>query len=245
MSKVGNGWNRARRVSAIGVACGGLLLGVPEDSGPLAQPSGATIVGTVVFQGTVPGPKTIAVTRDPEVCGSTLTVQPLTVEQETHGVQHVVVSLADDGLTGEPGTAVAGITNSKCRFQPRISVGQLGGTIEIGNHDPVIHNTHITHNGRTFINVALIAGSKPIGKAFKSAGLHKVRCNAHKFMEGYLHVFEHPYFAVTNDIGQFRLTGVPAGTREVTVWHETLGTLRQEITVPAGGEVRMKFEYGS
>jgi hypothetical protein len=37
--------------------------------------------------------------------------------------------------------------------------------------------------------------------------------------------------------------GVPAGRHQVTVWHETLGTLQREVTVPTQGDVSITIEF--
>ena len=62
-------------------------------------------------------------------------------------------------------------------------------------------------------------------------------------MAGSLQVFDHPYFAVTDEQGNFQLPSLPAGTYTITVWHETLGSLEQEIVVPSHGLVTINFAY--
>lgn len=62
-------------------------------------------------------------------------------------------------------------------------------------------------------------------------------------MAGSLLVFDHPYFAVTDEFGVFHLPRLPAGTYTIVVWHETLGSLEQEVTVPSQGTVTVNFDY--
>ncbi|MGH7323770.1 MAG: carboxypeptidase-like regulatory domain-containing protein, partial [Candidatus Rokuibacteriota bacterium] len=77
---------------------------------------------------------------------------------------------------------------------------------------------------------------------------------------GYLLAFDHPYFAVTDDEGDFRIDDLPAGTWRVSAWHEGWAVLRRtpegrlvwgpahlrsrEVTVPERGVVRVEFELG-
>jgi hypothetical protein len=82
-----------------------------------------------------------------------------------------------------------------------------------------------------------------IQKQVKRPGLLNVKCDAHKFMQGYVLAFDHPYFAVTDEAGRFQMAGIPPGLRRITVWHETLGTLQQEVTVPAQGEISVHIDY--
>ena len=56
-------------------------------------------------------------------------------------------------------------------------------------------------------------------------------------------VAPHPYYAVTRSDGSFALDGVPSGTYTLQVWHERLGTLSREVTVPAEAEARVDVEY--
>lgn len=44
------------------------------------------------------------------------------------------------------------------------------------------------------------------------------------WMLGFVHVFDHPYFAVTKDKGAFPIPNVPAGTYTLKAWHEDAGS---------------------
>jgi len=209
-----------------------------------AEQTGATLVGRVVFRGIVPPPEVVAVTRDQELCGTTRAIQPLTVQAGTQGVLHAVVSLnspARPPQTDLPATT--SITNDHCVFSPRVEALRVGSLLEVSNRDPILHNTHITTQSRTFFNVAMVAGGKPVGKGIKLPGLFHVRCDVHRFMQGYVLAFDHPYYSVTQASGEFRIVGVPSGQHQIKVWHETLGTLQREITVPTEGNVSLALEF--
>ena len=62
------------------------------DSG-LNAPAGSTIVGRVIFRGTVPPPEVIPVTRNQETCGASQSIQPTIVDRASGGVKDTVVSL--------------------------------------------------------------------------------------------------------------------------------------------------------
>jgi hypothetical protein len=53
--------------------------------------------------------------------------------------------------------------------------------------------------------------------------------------------FDHPYYA-TQTSGEFRIVGRPPGHHQFTLWHETLGTLQREVTVPPEGDVPLTLE---
>jgi plastocyanin len=209
-----------------------------------AEQGGATLTGRVIFRGAVPPPEVVAVTRDPEICGATRTLAPLLVQPSTHGVQYAVVSLAGAQLTPPPDPpATTTITNDHCAFSPPVETLRVGQPLEIGNRDPLLHNTHITIDTRTFVNVAMVAGGKPVRKIIKQPGLFQIRCDVHRFMQGYVVAFDHPYHTVTQTTGEFRLTGLPPGKQQLTVWHATLGTLQREVTIPTQGDISLTLEF--
>jgi hypothetical protein len=48
-----------------------------------------------------------------------------------------------------------------------------------------------------------------------------VTCQVRTWMSAWVRVFDHPYFAVTDEDGGFEIPLVPAGTWRLVVWHET------------------------
>ena len=72
----------------------------------------------------------------------------------------------------------------------------------------------------------------------------KVVCDTHAWMLGWVHVFDHPYVAVTNDQGAFSVPDLPAGNYVLKAWHEGGGTKSQEITVPESRAMRIVLEFG-
>jgi hypothetical protein len=72
----------------------------------------------------------------------------------------------------------------------------------------------------------------------------KVVCDTHAWMLGFVHVFDHPFFAVTNEQGTFAIPDLPPGNYVLKAWHEDGGIKSQEIAVPESGDVRVTFEFG-
>ena len=54
--------------------------------------------------------------------------------------------------------------------------------------------------------------------------------------QGYIAVFKHPFFAVTDKDGAFDLKNLPPGNYTITAWQEKLGTQTQKVTITAGKE---------
>ena len=217
------------------------------DSG-LTAPTGATIVGRVIFRGTVPPPQVVQVTRNPETCGASQSIQPMIIDPASGGVKDTVVSLVLQDRPVMPDTddqpsTIPTVTNRTCAFHPRIGTAKTGDILETRNEDPVMHNTHIYADKRTFLNVALVAGGKPVQKKVRSPGLLRLACDAHTFMQGFVMVIDHDFVATTDAMGSFSIAGVPPGKQEISIWHETLGTLTKQVTVPPQGELSVTFQY--
>jgi hypothetical protein len=47
-------------------------------------------------------------------------------------------------------------------------------------------------------------------------------------------VADHPFYAVTDGQGEFVLDNLPSGRYTLRIWHESLGTLRKDVTVSDG-----------
>ena len=71
----------------------------------------------------------------------------------------------------------------------------------------------------------------------------KFKCDVHPWMESYLFVLDHPFFAVTDGDGSFEIDGLPPGTYTLAAWHVKAGEQEQEITVGADGSAQASFEF--
>lgn len=218
---------------------------VPTAPLALAQTEQGVVTVHVLYRGTIPPPTDTKVTRDSEFCGTTISVQSVTVHPPSGGLKDAAVTI--EGLRApkdEPTrTPPMVLSNSRCSFSPHVMTLRTGSILEIRNQDPVMHNTHINNEVRTFINVAMVANARPVVKKVEKRGLYRVQCDAHKFMQGYVLASEHPYVGVTDDRGHTRILNVPAGTHDISVWHEHLGQLQAHVTVPPNGEVAATFEF--
>ncbi len=204
---------------------------------------GATLQGRILYRGTIPPGKTQVIEQDTETCGTANNIFPVVVSQDG-GLVHAVVSV--EGLSA-PSTSsnedLLIIRNEHCRFQPHIAVGSVKQHLEVQNDDPILHNTHIRTKNRAFFNVVLLPHAQGIKKVIKEPGLMTIECNKHPFMMGYVQVFDHPFYAVTDSQGAFALPNLPPGTHRLTIWHKTLGTIYQTITISPTTTADLTIEF--
>lgn len=207
------------------------------------SPTG-TLVGRIIYAGPTAPDQVVEVTRDASFCGTTTTIRDLAVNAKTRGLHDAIVSVDNaPGPVSESPRPPLVLTNTHCAFSPRIVAGEVGQQLELRNEDPVMHNTHISMGPRTFVNVAMIPTSRPVNKPLKQPGVYRVQCDAHKFMRATVIAFTHPFFSVTDDAGMFQIAHLPPGDHVVTVWHDTVGTFQQRVTIPAHGETVITIEY--
>ena len=211
--------------------------------------AGVTVSGRALYTGPVPRPERVPVYRDSKYCGETVPIDKIQVERASGGIRDVVISVEDISRGKPIVSEKTSITfeNRTCRFLPRTNVAAVGNVLAIVNADPILHNTHIrvdNRSGNTIMNVVQPAGVDVIVKPLKIAGFFDIRCDAHPFMQASIHVFEHPYFTVTDSSGRFEMVQVPSGTYRLRMWHEAFGVRMKTITVPSSGSLNLDLEFG-
>jgi plastocyanin len=225
-----------------------LLLGIGAPSGDALSQASATaatgsIGGTVRFAGDPPPPQVQSNTKDTAKCGTEIRSEDLLVGQDK-GIEYVVLRL--EGAEGPLATPAKNpeMDQRGCRFTPRVVVVPAGGSLDFLNSDGILHNVRTTATRNPSINKAQPGFRKRMTERFQHPEIVKVSCDAHPWMTGWIVVTDHPYVAVTDERGAFRLAGVPPGSYTLSLWHETLGEQRQEVTVRAGEEKLIALEMG-
>ena len=79
--------------------------------------------------------------------------------------------------------------------------------------------------------------------SYEHAETVRVVCDVHSWMKAWIIVTEHPYYAITDQEGQFRLENVPEGNYRIKAWHEELGEQIREATVTTDQDATINFEF--
>ncbi len=191
---------------------------------PGAPVWGGTIKGVVRSATAVAEHKMLPVTIDQYVCGDSKVAEDLVLSPDK-GVRNAVVSIQNPppGVKWNAPLASVQMDQKQCSFVPRVVVVPVGGTVEFLNSDRLLHNVHSVSKDNPIFNRAQ-PGARTIPIVFRKPEIVRVDCDLHSWMRGWVVVAEHPFYAVTNDRGEFAFNDLSPGKYILRVWHETLGT---------------------
>jgi hypothetical protein len=227
------------------------LFVIPALIAGLQAASAADITGKVTLSGTPP-PEIVNdhIKNDP-ICG------PLHPEEVTthfyvvganNGLGDVVVML--DNISGKSTGASAEplvLDQKGCLYTPSILAIQTGQKLLVRNSDPVLHNIHVVpgpDSGNTEMNKAQMQGGPDLVFIFdKPERFLKLKCDVHDWMFAWVTVVDHPWFAVTDKDGNFKIANVPPGKYSVVALHRKAGSSSKDVEVKdASAEVDFTLE---
>ena len=136
----------------------------------------------------------------------------------------------------------------KCIYTPHVVGVMTGQTLQIRNSDEQLHNVMASAFQNRSFNFGMPKKGTKTEKVFNTPELKvKFQCALHPWMYAYVHVLEHPFFAVTRKDGSFTIRGLPPGEYEISVLHEVARmkpvTARMSVRVEAGQKKNIAFTY--
>jgi len=217
---------------------------------PAVDPAtAADVKGTVTVDGALPANEQIKMNADPvcakQVNGPQMMETYVTgSDGKTLGNVFVYVKDGLGDLKFDPPTTAAKIDQKDCRYHPHVFGIQVGQPLEIVNSDPTLHNIHaVAKSNREFNNGQPIQGMKTTHTFTAPEVMVPFKCDVHGWMNAYVGVLNHPFYAVTDATGAFSLKGLPPGTYTIEAWHEKLGTQTQTVTVGAKESKDISFTF--
>ena len=215
----------------------------------MAQAAAAgTITGAALYDGKVPNLKPLAVAAEPMCAKKHPTVpNEALVLGAGNAMANVVVRVVGGLPAGKsypaPTTPVT-MDQVGCQYVPHVIGLMVGQPFKVLNNDGVLHNVHALPKVNKPFNMAMPPTRKEATETFaKEEGMFVVKCDVHPWMQSYIGVFSHPFFAVTGTDGKFTIANLPAGTYEIEAWHEKLGTQKTSVTVGASDTKSAAFKF--
>jgi len=217
---------------------------------PVAPTSASTAVasisGVINFEGTPPKGKKLNL---PSGCSENAKGETYSNEAlvKNGKLQNVLVRITK-GLEGKtytdiPAEAVE-LDQRGCQYSPRLIAARVGQKVVFINSDKLFHNIRsVTQNNKNF-NIPMPKKDQRVEMVFDRPEIFmQSKCSVHPWMGAYIAVMDHPYFSISNALGEFKIQNLPPGTYTLEVWHEVFGTQTKEITVKENENENIKLDF--
>jgi len=140
-----------------------------------------------------------------------------------------------EGVALAPRDATASLGG--CAIAPRVQLATVGSSVRASSSDGQAHTLQLVlwDGYRDLGSLVLPADGTEVERRLRLPGLVHLRCDDHPASRGWMWVMEHPYHALTEPDGTFRINDIPPGRYVLHVWHEAHELLIREVDVTADG----------
>lgn len=219
----------------------------PADTAPAVDTANAGgVKGVINYSGPDPD-TTIAMNADP-TCASLHTTPVDTDKYRVSGGKlgnvFVYVKTGLEGKNFPTPTEKKVLDQQGCQYHPHVFGIQVGQPLSIKNSDATLHNIHGMPKSNQEFNQGQPIQNMEFDHIFdKAEVMVPFKCDVHPWMNAYVGVLPHPYYAVSADDGTFSIDKLPPGTYTLEAWHEELGTATQQVTVAANQTADVTFDF--
>lgn len=209
--------------------------------------SAGSVSGTVTYDDKVPTLKPLDMNADPACAAKHKepVLPDMLVLGPGNGMANIFVQVKNPPAAAAkaPTTPVV-IDQVGCRYEPHVAGVMAGQPLLFKNSDGVLHNVHGLPKMNREFNIGMPPTLKEKEQVLnKPEPVFQVKCDVHPWMQAYVAVMSHPFFAVTGKDGKFKIDNLPAGSYELEAWHEKLGTQTAKVMVDASGMATASFSF--
>jgi plastocyanin len=216
----------------------GLAARAVDEPGSSRSPRLIGISGTITYDGPLP---------DPIAVSEAATVRPLVeVDAKTKGLKEAVVWLEHEAM--KPGDESSGrpavMDQVNFFFVPHVLAVRAGQAVEFHNSDLANHGVIAASSAaKNRFNVMVAHGERYTHRFVSSSHPVAIGCPVHAAMAAWIFVFDHPYFAVTDSRGEFRLPAIAPGRYRLHVRHPDGGMVRQTEIVITDKTIGVRIDF--
>ncbi|WP_437187231.1 hypothetical protein SH668x_000620 [Planctomicrobium sp. SH668] len=208
-------------------------------SAPVVAADGwGSLEGQVILDGKVPEVPVLA--KNAKGCPpGEIPDETKVFDPATGGIGNIIVyvtkkpsKIHPDYATSTPEEIV--FDQNNCQFIPHCLIVQTHQSVKCISSDSVSHNLH----SNPFSNKAenfIVQPNDQVGKIVKMPLVEKnpvkIQCDIHPMMTAIWLVVDHPYAAITDKEGKFKIENLPEGEHEIRIWGEKPGNIERKLTV--------------
>ncbi|MBC7429842.1 MAG: urate hydroxylase PuuD [Bacteriovorax sp.] len=202
------------------------------------------VKGTIIFTGTPPQGKKLTLPSGCKEGGSSYTDEVIVTNGKLENVLVRIVKGLEGKSFKDVPTGPVVLNQKNCIYHPRVAAARVGQEVVFVNSDPVFHNVRSISKDNEKFNLAMPKKDQRISKRFgKPEFFVQAKCSIHPWMSANLAIMDNPFFAVTNNKGEFTIKSLPVGKYTIEVWHEVFGVQTREITVSENAKPDLNFNY--
>ncbi len=127
-------------------------------------------------------------------------------------------------------------------FIPHTLVVSPGQEVAFRNSDPLFHNVFSPDAQGEDFDLGTYPAGESRSHTFERSGAHVILCHIHPEMVAYVLVIEARYQAVVDEMGRFRIEGIPPGTYTLHAWHPRAVAYEQLIRVSAEKTLHLEIQ---
>lgn len=206
------------------------------NAGQAGQEPTGELHGRFVYVGTPPERKRLKVDKDVDCCGKYDIRDESLMVGPDQGLANVFIYVRTRGITVP--SFVAGqvpkrvtLDNRDCIFKPHcLAIWYPVQEFYIVNSDPIAQNVAFSPLGDLPANIILAPAPGEKTDAtwrFRRSQTEPVyiACNYHPWESAYILPRENPFFAISDDHGEFIISYLPPGKWELQIWQERVRQL--------------------
>lgn len=229
---------------------------IPPEYKVMSVENGGSLTGKVELVGEVPHPRFFPLIASPNIEYCTRMSNgrghrilfDFTVS-DSRGLKDTVIKLI--GIPkGKPFTTeIQKVVMNRCHTPNYVIGVRNGETLLLENKDPIVHEVvayEFTNNGadqrshrpvNAHTSQARDVFVKPTTEEYL------VKCNLHPFLQTRGVMVDNPYYAVTDEEGNFSIKDIPPGTYEVVAWHPFISNQLGTITIKPDQQSKIDFSF--
>jgi len=211
--------------------------------------SSGGLEGNIKYEGKLPKSKFLKMDSDP-VCGhlhkDDVQSQSFVID-DNNNLQNVLIWIKDVNYNGPIPDNNKIIDQIGCIYKPHIVGIMKNQELLIKNSDATLHNVHSYSKKNNSFNFAMPKVVKEKKTIFtKAEDPFPIKCDVHPWMKSWVAVFDHPYYAITDENGDYVIENIPEGEYTVVAFQEKFkmkGVIEKKVTIKNDNYSELNFIF--